>query len=101
MEIIPKSSKAHCKKTCVVRWTIADFPTYVDDQTDGLPRDIFEIDGLKVKFFLRVYFSHDFGYHLIVNDMAGEGPTKVKSKFWLEDSNGEKCAETKGKLFIG
>jgi hypothetical protein len=96
MDIVQKDSKA----ICVARWTIADFSTHVDNKTDGLCSENFEIGGLKAKFYLRGYFNNGLGFHLIVDDMAGEGSIKVKSKFWLEDSNGEKCATTSGKLFI-
>lgn len=76
-----------------MRWTIRDFFTHVQDK-DILESDEFALNGSNVKFYLSIDVSDDSAYYLALYDIAGEEQIEIIHKFWLENSKGEKCAET-------
>jgi hypothetical protein len=86
----------------VARWTISDFFDHVNKKTVWLKSDKFALDGLNIEFYLGIvlYYhgSNKLNYYLKVSEMADEKQIDVEFKFWLENNNGKKCAETQGEF---
>lgn len=101
METVHSTSSTLYKHT-VARWTINNFFDHVNRKTKQLNSDVFSLDGLLTQFFLRIHLlartNNRLEYFLFVDNMAGERSIQIKYKFWLENSNGGKCAETIGKF---
>jgi hypothetical protein len=100
MDITHKTLKSVYDKVSVARFTVDNFFTHVNDQTEQLDSEKFVLDGLSTKFHLRVYVDFGLHYYLLVDDMAGEKSIQVSFKFSLENDKGEKCAETQGKILL-
>lgn len=114
MEVIHQSSEclkyARVNKiVSIARWKVEHFFDYVICKESELESKRFELYGMDAKFFMNINLSYNdyvlckrlnfLSYCLNICNMNYEKSIKVEHKFWLENSKGEKCAETPGKCY--
>jgi hypothetical protein len=99
MEIVHKSHKL----VKVLRWPINGFIAHARDIRTNLDSEHFKLDGLSSKFYLRIYPSSEWNgcldYYLDLADIGTEKQIELNCRVWLENVDGEKCAETEGMYF--
>jgi hypothetical protein len=89
------------KSIAVIRWPVDEF-FQVKQDPKNLDSEHFSLNGLSSKFFLQIYQSWTIGYlhyYLYVDEMSPKKEFDYTTRFWLENINGEKCAETEGIYF--
>jgi hypothetical protein len=85
-------------KASLIRWTIDDFFGHFYNKTGYLYSEQFSLDGSDAKFYLQVHIGNHLNFFLRVADMGSNYSININLKFWLENDEGEKCAETPSKF---
>jgi hypothetical protein len=105
MQVVNKTPKllksAVYENDSIVRWPITEFVSHARDDRKCLDSELFSLDGLSSKFFLRVYPSHLYNgvvdYHIRIDEIGGEKEIECTVSFWLENIIGEKCVKTQSR----